>query len=333
VFVPQTAGWGLGQDLAAVTRGVPESLVHLIDSHLVRLAPAEQELLSVASVAGSVFSAAALAAGLDRPLEDVEAWCDRLAQRGQFLRALGATAWPDGTVTTRYRFLHDLYHEVLYERVAMSRRMRWHRQIGARLEAGYGPQVREMAAELAEHFVRGQDPQRAVLYLQQAAENAARRYAPQEVIDLLQRALGLLGTFPETPERLQHEVTLQTRLGTAFMALKGFASPEVAQVYARARELCQQLGDTPLLFPVLWGGVGLSCGPYRFTPGAAPRGPASDPGPTGSRPSAPGASPPRPGADVVLAGGVCPGVYPPGAEPGTRGSPAAPRRDPRLWAR
>jgi len=253
VFVPQAAGWGLGQDLAAVTRGVPESLVHLIDSHLVRLAPAEQEVLSVASVAGSVFSAAALAAGLDRPLEDVEAWCDRLAQRGQFLRAQGATAWPDGTVTTRYRFLHDLYHEVLYERVAASRRMRWHRQIGARLEAGYGPQVREMAAELAEHFVRGQDPQRAVLYLQQAAENAARRYAPQEVIDLLQRALGLLGTFPETPERLQHEVTLQTRLGTAFMALKGFASPEVAQVYARARELCQQLGDTPLLFPVLWG--------------------------------------------------------------------------------
>src|SRR5262249_58491382 len=85
-------------------------------------------------------------------------------------------------------------------------------------------------------------------------------------------------------------------------------------------------------FPGAMGGVGLSCGPYGFTPGAAPRGPASDPGSTGPRPSAPGASPPRPGADVVLAGGVCPGVYPHGAEPGTRGSPAAPGRNPRLWA-
>jgi len=56
------------------------------------------------SVAGSVFSAAVLAAGLDRPLEDVEAWCDRLGQRGQFLHAQGAAAWPDGTVTTRYGF-------------------------------------------------------------------------------------------------------------------------------------------------------------------------------------------------------------------------------------
>jgi predicted ATPase len=37
------------------------------------------------------------------------------------------------------------------------------------------------------------------------------------------------------------------------MAIKGYATPEVARVYTRARELCQQLGDTPQLFPVLRG--------------------------------------------------------------------------------
>jgi predicted ATPase len=37
------------------------------------------------------------------------------------------------------------------------------------------------------------------------------------------------------------------------MATKGYASPEARQAYARARELCEQMGDTPQLFPVLYG--------------------------------------------------------------------------------
>ena len=37
------------------------------------------------------------------------------------------------------------------------------------------------------------------------------------------------------------------------MATKGFAAPEVEQAYTRARELCQQVGETPQLFPVLFG--------------------------------------------------------------------------------
>ena len=41
-------------------------------------------------------------------------------------------------VTARYGFRHTLYQQVLYERVPVARRLRLHRQIGARLEAGYG---------------------------------------------------------------------------------------------------------------------------------------------------------------------------------------------------
>ena len=37
------------------------------------------------------------------------------------------------------------------------------------------------------------------------------------------------------------------------MATKGYAAPEVEHAYTRARELCQQVGETPQLFPVLWG--------------------------------------------------------------------------------
>ena len=37
------------------------------------------------------------------------------------------------------------------------------------------------------------------------------------------------------------------------MAAKGQAAPEVGQAYTRARELCQQVGETPQLFPMLFG--------------------------------------------------------------------------------
>ena len=37
------------------------------------------------------------------------------------------------------------------------------------------------------------------------------------------------------------------------MATKGFAAPEVGKAYARALELCRQMGETPQLFRVLYG--------------------------------------------------------------------------------
>jgi predicted ATPase len=37
------------------------------------------------------------------------------------------------------------------------------------------------------------------------------------------------------------------------MATKGFSAPEAERTYRRAHELCRQVGETPDLFPVLWG--------------------------------------------------------------------------------
>ena len=37
------------------------------------------------------------------------------------------------------------------------------------------------------------------------------------------------------------------------IATKGFTAPEVERAYTRARELCRQVGETPQLFPALWG--------------------------------------------------------------------------------
>ena len=156
-------------------------------------------------------------------------------------------------MTGRYRFGHALYQEVVYDRLPVGARIRMHQQIGARLERGYGEQARDIAAELAEHFVRGHDTTRAVQYLSYAGEQALHRSAHQEACHQFTRALELLATLSETPARVQQELDLQLALGPALMAAKGWAAPEVEQTYARARVLCAQVRQTPQLFPTLHG--------------------------------------------------------------------------------
>jgi predicted ATPase len=65
--------------------------------------------------------------------------------------------------------------------------------------------------------------------------------------------LELLKTLPDTPQRAQQELTLQIALGVPLMTTKGWPAPEVERAYIRARELCEQLGETRQLFSVLRG--------------------------------------------------------------------------------
>jgi tetratricopeptide (TPR) repeat protein len=253
VVRPAPAGWDLVGGVEAAMVGVPESLRQLIDRQLAQLPPGAQRILEAAAVVGVEFTAAAVAAGVGQAVERVEEWCAGWARRGQFVRAHGAVEWPDGTVTAGYGFHHALYREILYERVPVSRRLRWHRQIGRRLEAGYGPRAREVAAALAEHFVHGRDAARAVQYLRQAGMNALHRNAHQEAIAHLTRGLEALKALPETRERMQDELAIQIALGSALVVTHGYAAPAVEQVYTRAYTLGQHIDDLPRLLPILRG--------------------------------------------------------------------------------
>ena len=122
-------------------------------------------------------------------------------------------SWPDGTVAGRYRFRHALGQAVVYARLTAPRAMRLHWQIGARLEAAYGPQAQAYATALADHFVRGRDDQRAAVYLRQAGENALRRWAYTEAFAQLTRGLDVLQRWPESTARVEHELDIQLLLG------------------------------------------------------------------------------------------------------------------------
>jgi predicted ATPase len=92
-----------------------------------------------------------------------------------------------------------------------------------------------------------------VRYWQRAGQQASDRSANVEAISHLSTGVELLKTLPETPERIQHALTLHLALGAALQMAKGLAAPEVEHAYTQARALCQQVGETPELIPVLYG--------------------------------------------------------------------------------
>ena len=119
------------------------------------------------------------------------------------------------------------------------------------LEAQFQEVVATQPELLAHHLTEGGHPERAVGYWQRAGERAVGRSANLEAISHLTTGLAVLQTLSETPERIQQELLLETTLGPALMITKGFAAPEVEHAYARARALCQRVGETPQLFSIV----------------------------------------------------------------------------------
>jgi predicted ATPase len=253
LIMKQEGIWELVAGIEKVEVGVPESIKQMIEKQVDKLDPTAQRTLEVASVAGAEFSTLAVAAGLEDDHNNVEVLCEHLARQRQFIQACGFQVLPNGEVVSRYGFIHALYQNVLYDRVSPSRCVQFHRRIGERGEEVYGECAREIAAELAMHFERGHDYKRAANYFKQAADNAIRRFAYREAVGLARRGLETLMRLPEGVERAQQELSLQLTLGVPLMATEGYAAPNVGRTYQRARQLFQQLGETPEVAEVLWG--------------------------------------------------------------------------------
>src|SRR5262249_7913529 len=138
LVVEENGHWQLRANLEEVGRQRPESITQLIDIQMDRLSGAEQRVLEAGSVVGPSFTVGLVAAALEDEDENVEELCQGLSRRQSFLRHAGSEEWPDGTIQTRFALAHALFQHAAIERSTPSRRQRWHRKIGARLEAGYG---------------------------------------------------------------------------------------------------------------------------------------------------------------------------------------------------
>ena len=152
-----------------------------------------------------------------------------------------------------YLFKHALIRDAAYESLLRSTRQQYHQRIAQVLEARF-PETTEAQPELlAHHYTEAGLIAQALPYWRQAGQRALERSAYVEAISHLTKGLEVLRTLPDTMDHTQQELDLQTILGLVLIASKGYASPDVERVYAQARALCQRMGETIQLFPVLRG--------------------------------------------------------------------------------
>jgi len=220
----------------------------LYDSLMARLDqfPATRKVAQLAATLGREFRGDLLQAvsGLDESVLKGDlarlSGAGLLYEKGSFPQAL-------------YVFKHALIQETAYQSLLKSTRCRYHQRIALVLEQQF-PEIAEAEPELlARHFTEAELNHQAISYWQRAGQQAIERSANLEAIAHFTKGLGLLQNTPESLERDQQEVLLQVSLGMALMFAKGYSAPDVQKAYARARELCSQIGETPQLYPVLWG--------------------------------------------------------------------------------
>jgi hypothetical protein len=242
------------ETLRAEHLDAPRTIRQLIERNLERLKPEEQAVLEGASVAGVEFSAASIAAALERPQTEIEACCTRLSRHEQFISTQGPVTWPDGTIAAGFRFHHALYQEVLYDRLSVSHRLQLHQRIAAREEMGYGDRTSEVATELARHYTLANVKNKAIQYLRVAGERAVNRGAAVEAEKQYRCALKLLLQLPEDVERDRQELAIQIALGVVLWSSRSWGHTEATRAYKRALELGEKLEDT---IQLVMGLVGL----------------------------------------------------------------------------
>jgi TOMM system kinase/cyclase fusion protein len=152
-----------------------------------------------------------------------------------------------------YTFKHALIQEAAYQSLLKRTRQQYHQRLAEVLLERFPDTAETQPEVVAHHFTEAGLMTQAIDYWHTAGQRATQRSAHVEAIAHLTRGLELLLTLPDTPERALRELTLQLALGAPLQATKGYAAPERRQVYTRAVELCQQLGETPQLFPALFG--------------------------------------------------------------------------------
>jgi TOMM system kinase/cyclase fusion protein len=230
---------------ALIAHAIPATLQDLVMARLDRM-EGEREVAQLAAVLGREFSHELLAAVAAMHEPTLQAELAKLVQ-ADILHPKGR---PPRCI---YLFKHALLEDALYSSLVKGKRQQLHRRIAETLEARF-PQFVETRPELlAHHFTEAGLPEKAIGYWLQAGLRSQQRSANVEAIGHLTKGLELLGTLGESPEWGAQELRFLSPLGTAYIAARGYAAPEVGPVFRRARELCERIGQPPQLFAIMWG--------------------------------------------------------------------------------
>ena len=240
-------------DHAVTDSHISPTVQGVLASRIDRLAPDEKALLQQLAVIGREFPLNLLRQVIPQSEDKLYRLLSSL-QHKEFLYE--QPAFPE----VKYLFKHALTQEVAYNSVLIERRNALHEQTAQAIEQLYHGRLEEHYSELAHHYSRSGNTEKAIAYLHKAGQQAVQRSANEDAIRHLTTAIELLKTLPATSARDRQELTLQIIFGFLLRAAKGYAAPEVEQIYNRARELCQHIGTPSERFAVLRGLWGIYVG-------------------------------------------------------------------------
>jgi predicted ATPase/class 3 adenylate cyclase len=244
VLTGARGAYGLTKALEEIQ--VPATVQAVLAARIDRLPAEEKRLLQSAAVIGERVPFTLLQAVAETSEEEVRRGLAHL-QAAEFLYE--TNLFPE----LEYTFKHGLTYQVAYNSLLQDGRSGLHGRIVGVIETFYQDRITEQIERLAHHALRGGLWEKAVEYFHQAGKKAATRSATQEAIGYFDQALEVIKHLPEGKQTIEKALNIRIDLGPALIATSGFAAPEVEENYSRARELCEKLGDTPKLFPVLWG--------------------------------------------------------------------------------
>jgi class 3 adenylate cyclase/DNA-binding SARP family transcriptional activator/tetratricopeptide (TPR) repeat protein len=187
------AAWPTAAQIAS--SGAPEGVHHVLSRRVALLSRSAREVLELAAVAGEEFYALDVAAAIGLELGTVVAALEETtvaALTTEITRGPG-----------RYRFVHALLRQALYESMSALRRAQSHWQIAESIR-GSRAQPERRLSELAYHYHRGlsaADPTVAVRWLQAAGDQAVRQVAFDEAREHYGAALMALDLGADDPDR------------------------------------------------------------------------------------------------------------------------------------
>jgi serine/threonine protein kinase/tetratricopeptide (TPR) repeat protein len=219
---------------------IPATLQDLLLARLDRMA-SNKDVVQLGAVIGRSFGYEMIhaASDLDEPALHLE--LDKLVGAGMLL-AKGT--WP----TCTYTFKHALIQDAAYQSLVKKTRQAFHQSIAQRLEAQFPEIVETQPEVLARHFTEAGQPAEGIEYWWKAGIRARERSAHLEAIRHLSRGLELCAASREDAAR---ELRFRLPLCASYLAVRGYASPEVEEQIQRARVLCEQLGPESPLFHVM----------------------------------------------------------------------------------
>jgi class 3 adenylate cyclase/predicted ATPase len=223
---------------------VPATLQASLMARLDRLGPAAKDVAQIGAAIGREFSYELMVVVAQRAETELQATLGQLVDAGlAFCRGLPPEA--------SYLFKHALVQDAAYGTLLRARRHELHGRIATALEDHFSESVDQQPELLAQHCAEARWIEKAIVYWERAGRQSLARSAMIESIAQVRKGLDLLAHRPDGPERWRQELSLQRVLGAALLASKGNAASETGQAYVRARELCERLGDTAALIPVL----------------------------------------------------------------------------------